>query len=172
MWICPQGLADIPWTKGVHSLSYQKGGWRERLRSGNEGKRRVMGLSRKGHLQHDMLYWACLLRLVARLGVCKILKQGQGSGLVYRTGFSNGTEDMSETTGKKMISLAALFSGRKSLLKTKREKPTPVETGDDLEKQLDHENKRQGTRSEIVQSCPENHFKRSEDPEKEKQFFK
>lgn len=71
-----------------------------------------------------------------------------------------------------MISLAALFSGRKSLLKTKREKPTPVETGDDLEKQLYHENKRQGKRSEIVQSCPENPFKRSEDPEREKQFFK
>lgn len=90
-----------------------------------------------------------------RTGVYMIFKQGEGSGLVYRMAFSSGTENASEATGKKMISLAALFRDRKSLLKTKREKPTPVGMGVDLEKWLSHENKRQGTRSEIVHSCPE-----------------
>lgn len=69
-----------------------------------------------------------------------------------------------------MISSAAIFRGRKNLLKTKREKPTPVRTGDDLEIKLDHKNKREGTRSETVQSCPENYFKKSADPEREKKF--
>lgn len=56
-----------------------------------------------------------------------------------------------------MILLAEIFRGRKSLLKNKREKPTPVLRENDLEKWLHHENKQEGTRSEIVWSCPENH---------------
>lgn len=105
---------------------------KEKLQSGNDGNRRSTAVSRKGRLQHDMLHWARLLQLVARMAVYKIFKQGEGIGLVYRMGFSSGTEDASEATGKKIISLAAPFRGRKSLLKTKRENPTPVGTGDDL----------------------------------------
>lgn len=84
-----------------------------------------------------------------------IFKQGEGSGLVYRMAFGSGTENASKATGKKMISLAALFRDRKSLLKTKKEKPTPVGMGVDLEKWLSHENEREGTRSEIAQPHPE-----------------
>jgi len=71
-----------------------------------------------------------------------------------------------------MTSSAALFRGRKSLSRTKREKPAPAGTGDDLEKWLDSKNQREATRLEIARSCPENHLKRSEDPEREKQCLK
>lgn len=60
-----------------------------------------------------------MLQLVVRTGVYMIFKQGEGSSLVYRMAFSSGTENASKATGKKMISLAALFRDRKSLLKTK-----------------------------------------------------
>lgn len=56
-----------------------------------------------------------MLQLVARMVVYKIFKQGEISSLVYRMGFSSGTEDASEAAGKKMISLGALFrTGRAS----------------------------------------------------------
>lgn len=95
-----------------------------------------------------------MLQLVARMGVYKIIKTRGGKWLSLQDGLQlafvhaqcNRTEDASEATGKKMISLAALFRGRKSLLRTKREKPTPVGTGDDLEKGLNHANKREGNK--------------------------
>lgn len=93
--------------------------------------------------------------------VYKIFKQGEVSGLVFRTSFSSGTEDASEAAGKKMISLGALFRDRKSLLQTKREKSTPVGTGDNIGKQLNPENKSEGTRSENVHLSPENYFKKT-----------
>lgn len=113
-----------------------------------------------------------MLQSVARMVVCKIFKQGEVSGLVHRMGFSSGTGDTSEAAGKKMISLGALLRDRKSLFQTKREKSTPVGTRDDTEKWLNPENKRRGTRSEIVHLCPENNFQRSLNPEMEKIFFK
>lgn len=75
-----------------------------------------------------------MLQLVARMVVYKIFKQGEVSGLICRMSFSSGTEDASEAAGKKMISLGALFRDRKSLLQTKREKSTPVGTGDNIKK--------------------------------------
>lgn len=109
---------------------------------------------------------------MARMVVYKIFKQGEVSGLVYRMDLSSGTEDASQAAGKKMISLAALFRDRKSLLQTKREKSTPVGTGDNIEKWLNLENKREGTRSEIVHLCIKNHIQRNLNPETEKKKLK
>lgn len=111
-----------------------------------------------------------MLQLVARVVVYKIFKQGEVSGLVYRMGLSSGTEDASKAAGKKMISLAALFRDRKSLLQTKKEKSTPVGTEDNIEKWLNPEKKTEGTKPEIVHLCIKNHIQRNLNPEMEKKI--
>lgn len=79
-----------PLTKGGLQLllQHQKRGQWERLQIGNEVNRRITGISRKVNLQHDMLFWVCLLQLVAAIIVYMIFKYTEGSGLMYRMGFN------------------------------------------------------------------------------------
>lgn len=128
---------------------------REGLQTGTEDSRKTSQVSRKIHLQHEMICWACLLQLVARMVVYKIFKQGQ---LSLQDGLQQWNRRCIWSSWKKDDFIRSTFQDRKSLLQTKREKSTPVGTGDNIEKWLNLENKREGTRSEIVHLCPGKSF--------------